>query len=55
MAWSGFALTLRFGTDEETDTWFVKTFTLAFDLSDAKAFPNAAPGESRAGLGVGKG
>ncbi|XP_064105786.1 uncharacterized protein LOC135215214 [Macrobrachium nipponense] len=39
--WSSIILTLRFGLDDLTDSWFVSRFSLTYDLS-ASMFPDSA-------------
>ncbi|XP_071529913.1 uncharacterized protein [Panulirus ornatus] len=41
--WLSYVLSLRFGMDEPTDTWFVSRFSLTYNLSSPD-FVNAAPG-----------
>ncbi|XP_045131255.1 lysosome-associated membrane glycoprotein 1-like [Portunus trituberculatus] len=43
ISWGAFILSLAFGQDDITDTWFVSRFNLTYNLNDAK-FPNAAQG-----------
>ncbi|KAK7061162.1 hypothetical protein SK128_018898, partial [Halocaridina rubra] len=43
--WAKFVLTLRFGLDDLTDSWFVSRFSLTYDLRDAM-FPDSASGLS---------
>ena len=46
ISWGAFILSLAFGQDDITDTWFVSRFNLTYNLNDAK-FPNAAQGKIR--------